>query len=118
VEPSVIGPPNNDNADAIDHPYSSTARVNATVDETHGFHAEEKNHEDDFDLNGPSYQPRVAVKPAYGVDDDDEQEQERVWPLGKQPFWRTHRSLTLAAAAATAAVATAAALRLMRHRRA
>ena len=77
VEPSVIGPPNNDNADAIDHPYSSTARVNATVDETHGFHAEEKNHEDDFDLNGPSYQPRVAVKPAYGVDDDDEQDSDR-----------------------------------------
>jgi hypothetical protein len=51
-------------------------------------------------------------------DDDDEQAHERPWPLGRQPFWRNHRSLTLAAAAATAAVATATALRLIRNRRA
>lgn len=38
------------------------------------------------------------------------------WPVGRQPFWRTHRSLTLAAAAVAVAVAAAAALRLARNR--
>jgi len=70
VEPSAADPPNNDynvNGDAASHvPSRSTAVVDsAAVNEQQKFEAEGKEHADD-DL----YRPRIAVKPAYGIDDN------------------------------------------------